>query len=281
MSPIRQVHFTAFDLDSRPRGGRSAGVIHFAPEMVRLEKAAGGALLTLGYTVHLNPDLSVSICNVTGEVYFQSTQQSSTALGIAADPESHVVHTGYKFPHGETASRITGCLRLPLSLAALETIERLREGGAADFQLTVHGSAFVFDIAEKTWDASRFQVEGGMPSSVQIQVRTRSLDSTGSGSIAGGECAGGDPAGRSPKCSVEHCLGATGQSRRTFDPGRRVRMGRLRCQGSAGTRTSRRDQQCDAGAGKSRSGEGPGREARRRSEGPVPLLQPGRACGPS
>ena len=145
-------------------------MIHFAPEMVRLEKVAGGVLLSLGYTMHLSPGLSVSISNITGEVYFQSTQQSSTALGIAADPESHVVHTGYKLPHGETASRVTGCLRLPLTPAALETIERLREGGPADFRLTVYGSAFVYDVAEKTWDACRVQVEGGMPSSVQIQV---------------------------------------------------------------------------------------------------------------
>jgi len=71
---MKHIHFTAYDLDSRPRGNRSAGVVLFAPETVRLERTAGGASLSFGYAVHLNPDLCVSISNVTGEVSFQGKQ---------------------------------------------------------------------------------------------------------------------------------------------------------------------------------------------------------------
>ena len=167
---MHQVHFIGYDLDSRPRGSQPAGTVHFPPEMVRLEKLAGGVLLNVGYTAQLNLGVCASISNVTGELHFQGKQPSSTALGIALDPESHVINTGHRFPRGQAESMFRGCLRLPLNMAGLETIERLRGDGMAVFRLTVRGSAFVFDAAERTWDACMFQVNGGMALAAQVQV---------------------------------------------------------------------------------------------------------------
>lgn len=164
------VHFVAYDLASRPQGNSSAGVILFPPDMVRLEKMAGGVSLNVGYTIQLNPDTCASINSITADLYFQGKQPAPTPLGVAADPESHVIHTGYKFPQGGVNNVIQGCLRLPLNLAGLETIERLRDGEQADFRLTMRGSALILDSTEKTWDACLFQVDGGVPMSVKVQV---------------------------------------------------------------------------------------------------------------
>jgi len=170
-SRMYPVHFIAYDLAPRPRGSSSAGMVHFPPDMVRLEKMVGGASLNFGYAIHLNPGTCVNISSITADLYFQGKQPASVALGIAADPESHVIHTGYKFPQGGVInSTIRGCLRLPLNLAGLETIERLRDGEQADFHLTMRGSALILDPTEKTWDACLFQVDGGMPMSAQVQV---------------------------------------------------------------------------------------------------------------
>lgn len=170
MAVTYPVHFVGYDLDTRPRGRRAAGFISLAPEMVRLEKIAGGVLLNVGYAMHLNPDLCVSISNITGDMHFQGKQPASAALGIAIDPESHVINTGYQFPHGQIESTRRGSLRLPLCLPGLETIERLRDGGPAEFRLTVRGTAFVFNAPEKSWDACAFQVDGGMALAAQVQV---------------------------------------------------------------------------------------------------------------
>ncbi len=170
MPQMYQVHLIGYDLDTRPRGRLAAGFISLAPEMVLLEKIAGGVSLNVGYTVHLNPELCVSISNVTGELHFQGRQPSSVALGIAMDPECHVINTGYQFPHGQRESAFRGSMRLPLGLAGLEIMERLRDGGPAEFRLTMRGSAFVFNTADKSWDACMFQVDGGAALSAQVQV---------------------------------------------------------------------------------------------------------------
>lgn len=164
------VHFIAYDLASRPHSNSSAGVIHFPPDMVRIERTAGGVSLNVGYMLQINPDTCASISSITADLYFQGKQSVPVALGVAADPESHVIHTGYKFPQNGINSVIRGCLRLPLNLAGLETIERLRDGEQADFRLTVRGSALILNPTEKTWDACMFKVDGGMPMSAQVQV---------------------------------------------------------------------------------------------------------------
>jgi hypothetical protein len=88
------VHFIAYDLASRPHGNSPAGVIHFPPDMVRIERVAGGVSLNVGYTLQINPDTCASISSITAELYFQGKQSVPVALGVAADPENYVIHTG-------------------------------------------------------------------------------------------------------------------------------------------------------------------------------------------
>ena len=64
-------------------------------------------------------------------------------LGIAIDPECHVIDTDYQFPIGLRQFILQGTLQLPLTLGALAMVERLREGGPLIFTATLHGSAFV------------------------------------------------------------------------------------------------------------------------------------------
>jgi hypothetical protein len=167
---MNHVHFTAYDLKGRPQDDGPVGAIHFLSEMVRLEKVTGGALLLIEYTTHLNSGLYASINNITGEIYFQGRQSAPTGLGLAVDPETHILNTGYKFPQGSVESAFTGRLLLPLSPAALEAIERLRDGGPAEFRLTMRGSAFVFNALERTWDACMLQVDGGMTQAARVSV---------------------------------------------------------------------------------------------------------------
>jgi hypothetical protein len=83
--------------------------------------------IAVGYSITLIPDLHISVSSISGEIGVAG-KQSRLALGVAVDPRCYVIDTSYKFPIGGVQSTIKGQLQLPLSLAALEAVERLRQG---------------------------------------------------------------------------------------------------------------------------------------------------------
>jgi hypothetical protein len=113
--------------------------------------------------------MEILISGITGEIGFV-TKHSPLVLGVAVDPRCHVIHTGYQFPIGLAESKINGYLRLPLSLAALEVMERLREGDQPKFTVILHGSVFVRDEESKLYDACRLQVDGSSDFPVQLML---------------------------------------------------------------------------------------------------------------
>jgi hypothetical protein len=163
---MNQLSFVRYDNNLRPGG--PAGQISFS-DRVSLVRTADGAMLRLGYIMALSSDLEISISGITGEIGFV-TKHSLLALGVAVDPRCHVIHTGYKFPIGLAESTISGYLLLPLSLAALEAMERLREGGQPKFTIILHGSVFVRDEQTKLYDACRLQVDGSSDFPVQLTL---------------------------------------------------------------------------------------------------------------
>src|ERR1700732_2123163 len=122
---MNQLSFVRYDNNLLPSG--PAGRISFS-DRVSLVRTADGAMLRLGYTMALSSVLEILISGITGEIGFV-TKNSPLALGVAVDPRCHTIHTGYKSPIGLAESTIEGRLRLPLSFAGLEAMERLREGG--------------------------------------------------------------------------------------------------------------------------------------------------------
>ena len=117
--------------------------------------------------------------------------------GYAIDPQCHVIDTGYKFPGlptGEPQTMVRGHLRLPLSLAALETVERLRQGEPFEFTVVMRGSVFVHDKQTKLYETCRFQV--GISSGTPIQFRAdRDNWIQQWQRVSDGEHPGGNPAG--------------------------------------------------------------------------------------
>jgi hypothetical protein len=126
-------------------------------------------MLRLGYSMILSSDLHISISGITGEIGVV-TGQARLALGVAVDPQCYVIHTGYKFPSGGAQSTIKGHLRLPVSLAALEAVERLRHGAPPEFTVVLHGSVFVHDEETKLCDVCRLQIDGSSDNPVQIRA---------------------------------------------------------------------------------------------------------------
>ena len=153
------LYFLACDGQSVPRPDQAAGRISFSGQEISLVKTADGASLRLGCTIELSRGLHVSMSGFTGEIGFVG-RHSKIALGVGVDPECHVVRTG---------ATIKTKLWLPLSLAALETVERLRDGGPPEFTIVLRGSVFVLDEQPERWHARRLLalVDG----SADIRVR--------------------------------------------------------------------------------------------------------------
>jgi len=126
-------------------------------------------MLRLGYSMTLSPRLHISVSGITGEIGV-AAKQSSLALGVAVDPRCYVIHTGHKFPNASPQSTIRGHLQFPLSLAALEAVERLRQGAPLDFTVVLHGSVFVYDNQTNLYDACRLQVDGSSDNPVQFRA---------------------------------------------------------------------------------------------------------------
>jgi hypothetical protein len=143
------ISFFAFDNAARPPSGTPAGRIIFSSQNISLSEIAGGALLRLNYTINLHPGLRISIRSITGELSLVGIRSPiPLPLGIAVDPQCHVIDTDYKFPSAERQQSINGCLQLPLSLATLETAERFRDGNPPEFVVFFHGSVFALALTE-------------------------------------------------------------------------------------------------------------------------------------
>ena len=166
---MNQLYFTGYDNNSRPFPNQVAGHIDFPVQRVFLVRTADGAMLRLDYSITLAPGLCVSVSGITGEIGVMANQ-SRLALGVAIDPQCHVIHTGYKFPNGVAQSTIKGHLQIPLSLAALEAMERLRQGSSPEFTVVMHGSVLVYDEQTKQYDLCRFQVNGNSHDAVHFRA---------------------------------------------------------------------------------------------------------------
>ncbi len=169
---MNQLYFIGYDNNSRPFPNQGSGKISFSGQEVSLARIAGGVMLWLGYSINLRDDLHVSISGISGEIGVAKGSLPPLTLGIAIDPQCHVIDTGYKFPGlptGEPQTMVRGHLRLPLSLAALETVERLRQGEPFEFTVVMRGSVFVHDKQTKLYETCRFQV--GISSGTPIQFR--------------------------------------------------------------------------------------------------------------
>jgi hypothetical protein len=164
---MNQLHFIGYDNNSRPYPGQAAGAVSFGQEIF-LVKTAGGATLSLGYSMTLSDDLQISVSGITGEIGMVA-KQSRLALGVAVDPRCHVIHTGFKFQTG-VLSTIKGYLQLPLSFSALEAVEHLRQGDPPEFTVVLHGSVFVRDKQTKLYDVCRLQVNGSSDNPVQFRA---------------------------------------------------------------------------------------------------------------
>lgn len=157
---MNQLYFFRYDNRSLPAG--HAGQISFL-DRIAIIRTAGGATLRLSYTMALSTDdLEVSISGITGEIDFRKEHflvPPPLPLGVAVDPQCYVVHTGYKFPSGPAQTTINGSLHLPLSLSALEEMERIRDGGQPELSIILHGCVFVRDRQTKLYDACRVEVQ--------------------------------------------------------------------------------------------------------------------------
>lgn len=166
---MNQVYFIGYDNYSRPFPNQAAGHIDFPGQRVSLSRTADGAMLRLDYSITLAPGLCISVSGITGEIGF-TANQSCLALGVALDPHCHVVHTGYKFATGATQSTVQGYLQVPLSLTALEAVERLRQDIPPEFTVVMHGSVLVYDEQTNLYDACRFQVNGNSYDAVRFRA---------------------------------------------------------------------------------------------------------------
>lgn len=151
---MNSVYFTGPDNDARPRSQQAAGSLNFPGNEISLSKTADGAMLRLGYVMHLVPGVHVSISGITGEIAFLR-HQSALQLGIAFDPDCYVVDTDHQFQGGARQSIIRGQLRLPLTLGALEAAERFRDGAPPEFAITLRATAFVGNKETERFDACR------------------------------------------------------------------------------------------------------------------------------
>jgi hypothetical protein len=96
------------------------------------------------------------------------TSSSSIALGLALNPDNHIINSDHKFPGlGQAQSSIMGSLQLPLNFASVEAIENLRNGNEAKFRIVFRGSALVFNKQENFWDACALQV---IPDAIELSV---------------------------------------------------------------------------------------------------------------
>jgi hypothetical protein len=134
-----------------------------------LWKTADGALLYLDYTINVNSDVHVSIASMTGEIAFCGGRSPALQLGIAIDPDCHVIDTGHQFAGGAVNSLIKGQLRLPLTRAALEAIEHVRQGNTPKFEVGLHASAFVKTKEAGPLDLCR--VDFADPGPIEIEVQ--------------------------------------------------------------------------------------------------------------
>ena len=165
---MSNLFFTGYDNTTRPSHNQAAGTISFSDKQVCLFRTAGGAMLRLNYSMNLYPDLHISVSGITGEIGLVA-KQSHLSLGIAIDPQCYVIHTGYKFQYGAQLE-IKGNLQLPLSFAALEALERLRQGDSPEFTVVLHGSVFVHNEQTKLYDVCRLQVDGSSEKPVHFRV---------------------------------------------------------------------------------------------------------------
>lgn len=160
--------FTAYD--NNPRPWRGAGTIDFSGREISLGKMADGALFRLRYRIRLNSEVRVSISHITGEIGIAKYQLPALALGVAIDPQCHVVHTGYKPLSTDPQLTLTGSLQLPVSLAALEAIERFRVGGPLEFTVVLQGCALVGNDETDSFEVCRLQVNGSSSEPVRIHA---------------------------------------------------------------------------------------------------------------
>ena len=190
MNPI---FFTGPDIRARPEPDQPAGSLAFSGKESSLSNTADGAILRLGYTIQLVPGVHVSISGISGEIVFR--QPNVLQLGVAVDPRCYVIDTDHKFQFGPQYT-IQGQLWLPLTLTALETAERLRNGRLPEFAITLHASVFV-NKQTGLYDACRLDTpQGPIQLSAdrdiwQSQVRAVFLH----GQRVGGNSAGGDEDG--------------------------------------------------------------------------------------
>jgi hypothetical protein len=152
------IYFVSYDNVSRPPPSQAVGNLIVSGREVSLVAVAGGAELRLGYTMNLAPGLRLSISSIAA-----ARQQTAIRLGVAVDPLSHVIDTDYVFPHGQKHTMIRSNVRLPLSLASLEAIERIRAFQAPEFTLLLHGTAMVHENATGLDHICCLQVGSDMP----------------------------------------------------------------------------------------------------------------------
>lgn len=165
-------YFIGPDNDARPRSGQEAGSLAFSEKEILLSKTADGAMLRLGYVMHLVPSVHVSISCITGEVAFRGKQPPDLQLGIAFDPHCYVVDTDHEFQHGVRQLLVRGQLQLPLTLAALEAAERFRDGAPPEFVITLHASVFVENKEAGRFDACRLDLAPSGPLQFQAHRDT-------------------------------------------------------------------------------------------------------------
>jgi hypothetical protein len=156
-------YFTAHDNQARPQPGRAAGSFALSDRDFTLSKTAGGALLRLGYAIHLLPGVHVSLSGLTADVLFHGKPQVDLPLGLAGDPACHVIDTDHEFPIGVRQFIIQGHLRLPLTFDALEAIERFRDGGVPEIAVTMNATAFVKNKATGHYEACRLDFASPSP----------------------------------------------------------------------------------------------------------------------
>jgi hypothetical protein len=163
------IYFTGPNNDARPQPGRAAGSLEFSDKEIFLIKTADGAVLRFAYRMQLVPGVHVLLTAITAEIGFQGKQLHHLPLGIAVDPECHVIDTDYQFPMGGLRQFIlSGNLQLPLTRAALEAAERIREGEPPAFTIVLHGSAFVANKETGGYDLCRVDI--AQPGPIQLRA---------------------------------------------------------------------------------------------------------------
>jgi hypothetical protein len=166
---VNPIYFTAHDNQARPTAAQAAGTFSLADRDFTLSKTAGGALLRLGYSMHLVPGVHVSLSGITAEFFFHGKHQPELPLGLATDPTCYVIDADHEFRGGVRQFIIQGHLRLPLGLEALEAIERHRDGEVPEIAVVMNATAFVKNKEAGHYEACKLDFASPGPIRHQLQ----------------------------------------------------------------------------------------------------------------